>query len=613
MLENVNIANFQVEITNLKYQSNYLLSFFALASEKLGYNIVWADENCLTAKLEEKPPKEIAELIGFDNWLKYAYSMPLMFKVCIEGGIAKLDFNFFENLGIFRNKKSLIARINNFLEKIYQLHNHIEEADVFSYNFKNNVEFAEGESPFFTVLLSIVFLGYYLFIVLIKGANFFEVDPDTLINSGGNFATHTLNGEWWRLLTSIFLHGSLEHLFANIAALISIGTLLEPRIGHIRLLLGFLVTGVIGASISTMNNHFEVSIGASGGILGLYAIFFVLLAFRVVKIRKKFFYDLLILVVFTLASGLVDPEIDNSGHFGGFFSGVVVGFVFLFDFKKGFVKRTFATILVPCILALIVPIYVLKTTPDYRARWLSVLRQSDSIGNSSQSFFEILIKNPDVPDEVYLDAIRDDLRKREKALLLLKSADSFKLNSFQRNLSNYLKEYNSTWIKAYKFLEILFSNQQGITGVEDSLESVFLKLTEIIKKDTIVEIPEVWIPHNMIYLFRINKFNDLEKQALSYYELVESNSSKEDLIYALEDGNLKWTYCQNLLKDLDSLNIAPSFKAKIPLLKEYLKLRIDSYNALLRYYKNDSPEALNLYKVYEEKINQVRNKLNEIR
>ncbi|MCX7908614.1 MAG: rhomboid family intramembrane serine protease [Ignavibacteria bacterium] len=604
---------FQVELSDLTYSSTSLLPFFVEALEKLGYEIDSFENDCITAKLDGKPSEDVLRETE-NNILKYRYNMPYMVKICVEGEIAKLDFNFFSNLGLFRNKSLLLKRIDNFITKIYELQQEISESELFSIQTKLEeivTETSKQGGVVFTSLLILAYIIYYLLVVIFNGANFFDIEAEILIKSGGNFPTKTLNGEWWRLLSSIFLHSDLEHLFANVAALISIGTLLEPRVGSLRFLVAFIVTGVIGAAISTINNHFVVSIGASGGILGLYAIFFVLLAFRRVSIRKKFFYDIVALVIFTLASGLVDPNVDNSGHLGGFISGVFVGLVFLLDVAKTGEKLKPITIFLPIIIGLAVSVYALRTTPDYRAKWLEILHQTDSISNTSQTFFGLLKDNPNASDTLFLSAINADIESFRKCLELIKSSSNLKLNETNLKLAKYMEDYYSTWLESYKHLKTIFSQVNYPIEVEDSLVASYLKLTDIIKKDTIITIPEVWIPHNFIYLFRLKKFSRYESEALKYYDFLDVNASKDVLINSLENGNRAWSECKNLLKGLDSLNIAPSYKEKIELLNEYVGLRISSYNALLDYYRNNRNEALEIYRNLEPKINEVKQKIAE--
>jgi len=74
-------------------------------------------------------------------------------------------------------------------------------------------------------------------------------------------------GEIWRLVTAIFLHGSLIHLVYNLFALLLFGLILEKTIGSKKFLLVFFVSGIIANIISV--NYYDSSLGASGAIMGI--------------------------------------------------------------------------------------------------------------------------------------------------------------------------------------------------------------------------------------------------------------------------------------------------------------------------------------------------------
>ena len=87
---------------------------------------------------------------------------------------------------------------------------------------------------------------------------------------GGNIKDLTRNGEYYRLLTCIFLHGGIIHITCNMYSLYIIGTQLESFFGKIRYLIIFLLSGICGSVLSlAFSNSNSISIGASGAIFGL--------------------------------------------------------------------------------------------------------------------------------------------------------------------------------------------------------------------------------------------------------------------------------------------------------------------------------------------------------
>ena len=114
----------------------------------------------------------------------------------------------------------------------------------------------------------IVNLNILIFILMvISGVDFMEPDTKSLILWGANFKPVTLQGEWWRLLTNIFLHIGILHLLLNMYALLYIGVLLEPYLGKLRFTAAYLLTGIVASTTSLWWHDFTVSAGASGAIL----------------------------------------------------------------------------------------------------------------------------------------------------------------------------------------------------------------------------------------------------------------------------------------------------------------------------------------------------------
>lgn len=135
------------------------------------------------------------------------------------------------------------------------------------------------------------------------------------------------NGEYYRLLTSMFMHADLGHLFNNMLALFFIGGILERATGRIKYLLIYFGTGIIAgiASISynMMKGQVAYSIGASGAIFGVVgAMLYVLLVNRgrLENINSR---QMILFVIFSLYGGIANAGIDEVAHIGGFIAGLI--------------------------------------------------------------------------------------------------------------------------------------------------------------------------------------------------------------------------------------------------------------------------------------------------
>jgi rhomboid protease GluP len=96
--------------------------------------------------------------------------------------------------------------------------------------------------------------------------------PDTLVAWGGNFGPRTTNGEWWRLVTALFLHSGLLQLLVNIAGLAQLGLLLERLVGPVTFATVYIGAGILVGLVNLSHYPVVVMGGPSGAIFGLYGL-----------------------------------------------------------------------------------------------------------------------------------------------------------------------------------------------------------------------------------------------------------------------------------------------------------------------------------------------------
>lgn len=159
---------------------------------------------------------------------------------------------------------------------------------------------------------------------------------------GAMYEPYVMEGhEYYRLLTSIFLHFGIEHLLNNMVMLGALGMNLEPEIGKLRFLLVYFVSGIGGNICSLLLNisfgEVVISAGASGAVFGLTgALLCAVLRNkgRIGRLHKKGVFVLVILSIFL---GLSEPGVDNAAHIGGLICGFVLE-ALLGSFKRGSAK-----------------------------------------------------------------------------------------------------------------------------------------------------------------------------------------------------------------------------------------------------------------------------------
>ncbi len=171
-------------------------------------------------------------------------------------------------------------------------------------------------------------LAVFLAMVLASGSAA-DFPGKTLVHFGANFGPLTLSGDWWRLLTYMFLHGGLMHIAFNMWCLWDLGALCESLYGRWTFGAIYLLTGIAGGVASVGWNPSVLSVGASGAIFGLAGALiasFYLGEFSLPGIAiRGTLRSLVFFVGFNVLFGSLFPGIDNACHAGGLVSGLILG------------------------------------------------------------------------------------------------------------------------------------------------------------------------------------------------------------------------------------------------------------------------------------------------
>ena len=179
------------------------------------------------------------------------------------------------------------------------------------------------------VVCTLLVLNIAIFLAMFAaGAGFWHAARGVPLAWGANFAPATQDGQWWRLVSAMFIHFGVLHLAVNMWALWDVGRLMERLLGRWRFALLYLGSGVLGNGLSlVVQGNQAVSGGASGALFGLYgALLLVLWRERRHIDRSEFrwlFGAALLFTVLMLGLGWVVTGIDNSAHAGGLVAGAL--------------------------------------------------------------------------------------------------------------------------------------------------------------------------------------------------------------------------------------------------------------------------------------------------
>ncbi|GAB6151678.1 hypothetical protein JCM17380_04280 [Desulfosporosinus burensis] len=173
--------------------------------------------------------------------------------------------------------------------------------------------------PFFTYAFLVVNLIVFGLMTLAGGST----EQRVLIAFGAKVNTLIQEGEVWRLITSMFIHIGVMHLFFNLYALRALGSLAEEIFGHRNYFLIYLCAG-LGGSVASFIFSPALSAGASGAIFGLLGALLYYSYKRPNLWKSGLGVNLVIVILVNIAFGFIVPGIDNFAHLGGLLMGTMI-------------------------------------------------------------------------------------------------------------------------------------------------------------------------------------------------------------------------------------------------------------------------------------------------
>jgi rhomboid protease GluP len=181
-----------------------------------------------------------------------------------------------------------------------------------------------------TVTLSLLSLNILVYLAMgLSGVSWNEPSLRDAVRWGADFGPLTLSGDWWRVLTSTFVHFGILHIGFNMWCLWSLGRTLEFFMGRKGFVLTYIASGCAASLASLAWDPWRVSAGASGAIFGVAGAWASYLLFKKTPIDKSLLKgqlrSLFIFIGYNLFYGAVSGAVDNSAHIGGLLSGAILG------------------------------------------------------------------------------------------------------------------------------------------------------------------------------------------------------------------------------------------------------------------------------------------------
>lgn len=223
------------------------------------------------------------------------------------------------------------------IEKINEEESNVEAMIQLSEDMNNkNIEEEKKYEKYFTrrsgiITNIIIAINIILFIAMyIFGHG--STDVNTLINFGADYAPLVKAGEYYRLITSAFLHIGFAHILLNMYALKIIGREIERYYGGFKFLIIYFGSALMGSLFSCMFTD-AVSAGASGAIFGLFGSLMYFAFHHRATLQGYLTGQILPIVIINLGLGFVIPGIDISAHIGGLIGGVLLSMACGLDTK----------------------------------------------------------------------------------------------------------------------------------------------------------------------------------------------------------------------------------------------------------------------------------------
>lgn len=340
------------------------------------------------------------------------------------------------------------------------------------------------------VTYAIIAINVLVFIAMAaSGVSLISPTGEEIVNWGGNFSPYTTSGDWWRLITCVFVHIGIIHLLFNMYALYTIGAYLEPMLGKTKYIVAYLCTGVFASLVSLWWHKTPVaSAGASGAIFGMYGLFLALLSTNLIpkQVRKQLLQSIGIFVFYNLVYGM-KSNVDNAAHIGGLVSGLIIGYIYYLQLRKKEEQsnNNYQPVMIVAATVLAVFLYLKKSESGIKKDDSEKFsRTMEHFGALEELALEAMQPSDTTSKEVYLTQLRKTaLTDWAECVNLFDEAEKFdlspRLQTFRGDMlkySNHRLQQTLLFIKTAE--EETDKYQNSIDSIQKEINLVMEKIQE---------------------------------------------------------------------------------------------------------------------------------------
>lgn len=216
-----------------------------------------------------------------------------------------------------------IILINKNNRKIVYSNDSSSNIGILLQEFMNDMESMNRKNKYL-ITWGIILLNLIMYVISsILSGNPFVMDSNVLNNLGAKNNELIVTGQYYRLITCMFLHGSLIHIASNMYSLYCVGYMVENVYGRAKYIFIYFLSGIISSYVSFLFSD-ALSVGASGAIFGVLGAVLVFSFKYKNRIGKELFINIIAVIVLNVFIGLSMTNIDNFAHIGGLVSGIII-------------------------------------------------------------------------------------------------------------------------------------------------------------------------------------------------------------------------------------------------------------------------------------------------
>ena len=183
-----------------------------------------------------------------------------------------------------------------------------------------------AKAPYAVIVLMALNILYFFALEIFAGST---LETEVLIKGGGAYTPYVRDGQYWRMLTAMFMHAGMRHLLNNMLLLGIMGSALEGVLGKVRFAVVYLTGGLAGNIAGFLyysgKGESVVLIGASGAVFAVIGAFFWIVIRNRGRVGTFTTGRLLVMLAFSLYFGFAEAGVANAAHLGGLAAGLLLG------------------------------------------------------------------------------------------------------------------------------------------------------------------------------------------------------------------------------------------------------------------------------------------------